>query len=111
VNVSVVKGYDGGITIGQRKIFLFSGTGPTSYTQGASGGDVLSLPYGLKIDFVEVCMSVSRTYVLVPFPTVVGTTRAVWAFSWRAASNFAEVAGATNLSAESVQFIAYGGDF
>ena len=114
MQLTVVKGYEGGITVGQREMFVFSGTGPKSYSNigsQAGTGDVLSPPFGLYLDAVMSCMTVSKTYLLIPFPSAVGTTRAAWAFRRFTAAAMTEVANTTDLSGESVQFGALGGNF
>src|SRR5207237_10888619 len=85
VQLTVVKGYEGGITVGQREMFVFSRTGPKSYSNiGSQGGtgDVLSPPFGLYLDAVMSCMTVSKTYLLIPFTSAVGTTSPSWALLW-----------------------------
>jgi len=114
VQLNVIRGYDGGLAIGQREAFVFTGTGPKSYSNiGSSSGtgDVMAPPFGFYIDATQACMTKSGTYYLIPFPSAVGTTRATWAFRWFVTSTMAEVANTTDLSAESVQFLALGGNF
>jgi len=114
VQVTILPAYAGGIEIGQRKLFLGSGTGPASYSNVASSGgtgDIITMPFGFYIDFPFVCMTKSGNFMLIAFPSAVGTSRATWAFKWFQVSNFTEVANTTNLSAESVQFPVLGGDF
>jgi hypothetical protein len=114
VQPTIIRGYDGGIAVGQREAFVFSGSGPASYSNiGSSSGtgDVITLPFGVYLDAVMVCMTVSKLYILFPFASAVGTTRATWTFRWFVAATMAEVANTTNLSGESVQFGALGGNF
>ena len=111
---TIIRGYDGGIAVGQREAFVLTGSGPTSYSNiGSSSGtgDVITAPFGVYIDAVVPVLTKSGTYYLIPFPSAVNTTRATWAFRWFVTSTMAEVANTTNLSAESVQFLAFGGNF
>jgi len=114
VQAAYTKGYEGGITVGQRVLFNFSGSGPTSYSNvesNAGTGDVIVFPFGIYADNVVPCMSKSGNFVLFAFPSAIGTTRATWSFKWRNVSNFGEVANGTNLSAEQVDFTVLGGNF
>lgn len=103
------KGYEGGLSVGQRQFWTYTGKGPTSYSQAT--GDVLTLPTGVYLDSVEPCMDTTHTYLLIPYPSAVGSTRAAWSFKWYTAAGMTEVTGATNLSTFNVQFGAWGGEF
>lgn len=109
MQLQTVKGYEGGLTIGQRKIYAFFGTGPAAYANPA--GDALSGPFSEYLDYVAPAMSVSKTYEVNMVPNTVGTTRAAWVAKWYVVSTGAEVANGVNLSAESVQFMALAGEF
>jgi hypothetical protein len=102
-------GYEGGIVIGQRKLFVFPSVGPTSYSQ--TTGDVVVAPVGVYIDYIAPTMSVSKTYEVRFFPSAVNTTRATWTAKWYVISSGAEVGNAVNLSGESIQTLAVGGEF
>ena len=105
----VVKGYEGGLSVGQRQKWTYYGSGPASYSQ--TTGDVISVPPGVYLDSIEPCMDTTHTYLLVPYPSTVGSTRAVWSFKWYTAAGMTEVAPGTNLSTFSAQFSAWGGEF
>jgi hypothetical protein len=109
VQLKIVPAYEGGITVGQKLLYTLYGSGPASYSQ--TTGDVLSLPYGIYLDSVDVCMDTTHTYLLVPYPSVVGSDRITWSFKWYTAAGMTEVAGLTNLSTFSAQFAARGGNF
>lgn len=97
------------VMIGQREGLVFNGVGPSSYSQTTK--DVIVTPPGLYLDSVEQCTTVSGTYALRAVPSATGTTRATWKFVWYVISTGAEVANAVDLSAEKVQFGAFGGSF
>jgi hypothetical protein len=109
VQLLTAKGYEGGLTIGQRKAFVFYANGPTSYANPA--GDVVSAPSGLYLDAVNDTMSVSKLYFVEFYPSSVGSTRATWTAKYFVAATALEVANGVNLSAEQFQFLAFGGDF
>lgn len=113
MQLSIVKGYEGAISIGQKQRFGFYGSGPASYVQvtATGGGDPLLTPFGLYLDQVDACMDTTGVYVLLPVPTVVGSTRAAWRWAWFTASGMTQVAASTNLSTYNVQFGAGGGEF
>jgi hypothetical protein len=114
VQPTIIRGYDGGITVGQREAFVLTGSGPTSYSNiGSSSGtgDLITPPFGIYLDVVTPILTKSGTFYLIPFPSAVNTTRATWAFRWFTTATMAEVGNGTNLSAESVQFLALGGNF
>lgn len=95
--------------VGQREILVVNGTGPASYSQ--TNGDAILLPPGLYIDWVPSGgLTVSKTYYVRAYPSALGQ-RSAWTLKWYVTSTAAEVAGAVNLSAESVQFIMIGGEF
>ena len=109
MQVKTAKGYDGGLSVGQRQKFTYKGTGPKSYSQ--TTGDIITLPFGVYLDDVYPCMDTTGTYLLVPYPSAVDTTRATWTFKWFTAAGMTQVANATDLSSFSVQFGAFGGEF
>lgn len=96
------------VTVGQRELYVFYGTGPSSYN--STTGDILYLPTGMYLDYVAPSMSVSKTYNVRAYPSATGTTRATWVLKWYVISTGAE-AGAVDLSAEKVQFLGIGGSF
>jgi hypothetical protein len=109
VQLQTVKGYEGGLTIGQRKAYVFYANGPAAYANPA--GDPLLPPSGLYLDIVNDTMSVSKNYFVDFFPSAVGSTRATWTAKYFVAATGLEVANGVNLSAEQFQFLAFGGDF
>ena len=104
-------GYEGGISIGQRKLWSMfnNGGGPTSYSQ--TTGDAVSGPPNEYFDFIASAMTVSKTYLVRFYPSAVNTTRASWVAKWYVISTGAEVNNSTNLSAEFIQTLAMGGEF
>lgn len=107
MQLSLLRGYPD--RIGKRFAFVGNGKGPSSYTQYANGGDVVSgLPFQNYIDSIAPAVSVSGTYVVYPIPKTVGA-RQTWALKWVTISTGTEVAASTNLSAESVQLGGFGG--
>ena len=108
MQVSVVKGYEGGLSVGQRQKWTYYGAGPTSYL---AAGDVILTPPGVYLDAIDACMDTTGTYIAVPFPTTVGSTRATWAFKYYTANGMTVVTAATNLSTYNFQFSAWGGEF
>jgi hypothetical protein len=109
VQASIVKGYEGGLAVGQRQKWTYYGSGPASYAQAT--GDPISVPPGVYLDSVEACMDTTGTYIAVPFPTTVGSTRATWSFLYFTASGMVKVGNAVNLSTFNFQFSAWGGEF
>jgi hypothetical protein len=105
VQVSIVKGYEGGLSVGQRQKWTFYGAGPTS----AAAADTILLPPGIYIDAVDVCMDTTGTYIAVPYPSTVGSTRATWSFLYYTANGMTLYTG--NLSTKNFQFSAWGGEF
>lgn len=98
------------VTVGQRQIYLFSALGPSSYS--TSTFDPVNLPAGIYLDFIDGCTTVSKTYFVRFFPSAAGSgSRPTWIAKWYTASTGSEVSNATNLSAEQIQFIAFGGNF
>lgn len=96
--------------VGQRQFYLFSASGPSSYSQTTS--DPVNLPAGIYLDFIEGCQTVSKTYTLRFFPSVTGSgSRPTWVAKWYTISTGSEVSNAVDLSAEKVQFLAIGGNF
>lgn len=109
MQLSILSAYSGGIAIGQRKLFVYSATGPASYNQ--TTGDAVVAPIGEYIDAMFEAMSVSKTYKILFYPSAVGSTRASWVAKWYVISTGAEVANAVNLSGESIQSAFLGGEF
>jgi hypothetical protein len=111
MQLTLLKGYPD--YVGKRQIFCGNGTGPTSYVQKTStpnaGGDIVTYPpFQNYIDIIFPAMSLSGTYIVYPYPVVVGP-RQVWALKWVTISTGTEVAASTNLSAESVQLAGFAG--
>lgn len=108
MQAKVLPGYEGGLTVGQRKVAGFTATGPTSYNTSTKDAFLFTaLSY---IDFVQDSVSVSKNYVVAFVPSVAGP-RASWAAIWIAVATGLEVTSGTNLSAESIIGQAWGGDF
>lgn len=114
MNANFVKGTQG-FTPGEQGLAVLYGIGPTSYS---TAGDVISNPgAGYYIQFPMQCTTKSGTYTLRAVPVATNEVRAGatspsasgWAWHWYVISTGAEVAGAVDLSAESVQFGAIGG--
>jgi hypothetical protein len=105
VQAKIVKGYEGGLSVGQRQKFTFYGAGPIS----AAAADTISVPPGVYLDSVGVCMDTTGTYIAVPYPSTVGSTRATWKFLYYTANGMTLYTG--NLSAVNFQFDAWGGEF
>jgi len=106
--VSLLNGYPA--TIGERRAYTFYGTGPASYSQ-TTGDPVTTPSMGMYLDTVFQAMSVSKTYEVRFYPASTGTSRAAWTAKWYVISTGAEVANGVNLSAEKIQFGAFGGEF
>lgn len=99
--------------VGKRFIICGNGTGPASYVQvtATGGGDPIIIPrYQNYIDILFPALTVSRTYLVIPVPVLVGA-RGTWRLKWTTQSTGAEVSASTNLSAESVQIGGFGGDY
>ena len=109
MQANIVKGYEGGLSVGQRQKWTFYGAGPTSAPTNAASADAISVPPGIYLDSVEVCMDTTGTIIAVPFPSTVGSTRATWKFLYYTAITMALATG--NLSAYNFQFSAWGGEF
>lgn len=104
----VMPGYEGGVTLGQRKLVVFTGKGPASYnTTTKDALQIQTFPY---IDFVNDSVAVSKNYVVEWTPSVAGP-RATWAGIWISVATGLEVAPGTNLSGESIIGQCFGGDF
>lgn len=109
MKLTLLHGYPD--NVGQRQIFDGYGSGPASYVQLASGGDVVSAPnFQFYFDNIFPAMSKSGTYLVYAFPTVMGA-RATWALKWVTASTGAEVSAAVDLSAEQVMLSGFGGNY
>lgn len=106
-----IPGYEGGIAIGQRKLWVMqnNGGGPTSYSQ--TTGDAVTGPVGEYFDTISTGMTVSKTYLVRFFPSQNNTTRASWIAKWYVISTQSEVANGINLSAELIQTLVIGGEF
>lgn len=109
MKLTLLHGYPD--NIGLRQALVGYGSGPASYVQQASGGDVVQAPtFQFYFDILHPAMSKSGTYLVYPFPTAVGS-RATWALKWVTASTGAEVSAAVDLSAEQVQLSGFGGNY
>ena len=92
---------------GEFELFVLEGTGPASY---ASAGDPIVNPgVGEHIYAPIGAVSLSGTYYVVPQPASAGVLGVVWSWIWFVVATGVPVAAATNLSAETVQFGAIGG--
>ena len=108
MQLSLLSTYEGGISVGQRQMFVYTAAGPAAYSQ--TTGDALSVPTGVYLDANPPCVDTTGTYMVVFVPSVVGT-RVTWTARWYTLSGMTQVANATNLSAVNVQFGAQGGEF
>ena len=104
----VLPGYEGAITIGQRKVIIFTGAGPANYN--TSTKDIVQITAFPYIDFINDSISVSRNYVIEYAPSVAGP-RASWVAIWSSIATGLEVVAGTNLTGESFIGQAFGGDF
>jgi hypothetical protein len=94
--------------VGEMEIFLLTGVGPSSYSQ--TTGDVIKNPgTGENLYAVAECVTLSKTYVLRPYPSAVNSLRPTWTWKWYTQSSGSEVSNGVDLSAEKVQFMALGG--
>lgn len=109
---------------GGHGVMVFLYTGPSSYTNGAGNGDLITavggntgtqvLPSntGLRTLIAVIpCISASGTYAIEGGPTAtLGTAGAARGFAlrWRTFATGAEVAGATNLSGETAILVVIG---
>ena len=109
MQLSLLSSYAGGISVGQRQQFVYSASGPTSYSQ--TTGDVVSFPSGVYIDEIRPCVDTTGVYMVVFTPTVVGNRAGPWTARWYTLSGMTQVASLTNLSSVNVQFGAQGGEF
>ena len=93
--------------VGKRLVWAGYGKGPASY---ATGGDPIALPgFQNYIDSIQSGgLSVSGTYYVRAIPSV-GGIRPTWKLVWIVASTNAQVANATDLSAETIQLGGLGG--
>jgi len=96
------------VTVGQREFLLFTATGPKSYD--ATNLDAVSLPYGIYLDFIEECTTVSGTYCAQWKPSATGN-RPSWKAIWIVVATGIPVGNGVDLSGESIQFGAWGGSF
>lgn len=108
MQLSIPSAYAGGIAIGQRKLYAFNASGPSSYSQ--TTGDAVVPPINEYVDAMPPCMTVSKNYQVWFYPSAVGTTRASWVAKWYTTAG-AEVGNGVNLSAENIQSFFIGGEF
>lgn len=109
MQLTLLKGYPD--VVGRRAIWSGSGSGPTSYSGGTSGGDsITGLPFQFYIDSIFSAVSVSGTYLVVAQRSAVGA-RATFKLRWFTMSGMTEVTNATNLSAEKVNLSGFGGKY
>ena len=112
MQAKAMRGYESGLAIGQKKLVVLIASGPASYSVAGDPLVVVDFPH-LDIPFGP-CRSVSGTY-RVEFQPNTASTRAGWTAIWIVAETAsvpaAPVAAAVNLSAETVMFLAMGGDF
>jgi hypothetical protein len=109
VQTSISKGYEGGLSVGQRQFWVRNGSGPTSAPTGASNADTILVPPGQYLDEVSPCLDTTGTILAIPFPSAVGTTRATWKFLYYTAVGMTLATG--NLSTYNFQFGTWGGEF
>lgn len=109
MNTSYVQGQTTGY--GELKVNLLTGSGPAAYSQ-TTADPIANPAAGDYIEFPMTCTTKSGTYTLVGVPAAVGFLRAGgaspsasgWKWVWYTTQGMTQVAGATNLSAEVVQF-------
>ena len=108
MQVTLFHGYPD--RVGRRAIWCGTGVGPTSYVGGSAPTDqILVGPFQFQIDSIaEISISVSGTYYAIAQPSVAGV-RGKWFLRYFTAATGAEVANATNLSAESFVISGFGG--
>lgn len=94
--------------VGRRQIFCGFATGPKSYSQ-TTGDPVTIPPFQNYVDCLFPAMTVSKTYEVRFYPSGTGP-RQTWTAKWYTVAG-AEVANATDLSAESVQVGGFGGSY
>lgn len=109
MQLNLLSAYAGGISVGQRQLFVYFAIGPASYSQTTR--DPVSLPNGVYLDAMNECMDTTGTYEIIFYPSATNTTRASWIASWWVAATGAEVANGVNLSGFKIQFGANGGEF
>ena len=80
--------------------------GPTSYVNG-TGQTIIDSSFR-SLDYVCASMTVSGTYNVQAQPKTAGAGQ-TWYLRWFVTATGAEVTNATNLSAETVQFMVVGG--
>jgi hypothetical protein len=106
VQTSIQKGYEGGISIGQKQLWVFSGAGPNP---ASNAGDTLLFPAGIYIDWVAPAIDNTGTYLAIPYPST-GGPRPTWKFLYFNLTSWA-VLNSGNLSASTFVFEALGGEF
>lgn len=104
----ILPGYEGGVAIGQRKLWVVTAIGPASYSQ--TTGDVVSFAINEYIDFIAEALTISKTYTVSFIPAVTGN-RQVWTARWFVNSTGAEVGNGVSLVGESIQTVIFGGEF
>ena len=112
MNAKTIPGQEGGLAVGQRKLYTVSGSGPSSYSR--TTGDVIFIGTKLYIDDVlsaNIRPTVSGTYYVMASYSAANTTRATWTLHWYVTATSTEVANGIDLSAEKVQFTVLGGEF
>lgn len=107
MQLTLLSGYPD--NVGRRQIWAGYGTGPASYN--ATTRDPLAFPrFQFYVDVIIPAVTVSGTYIVYGIAAGVGP-RQQWALKWVTAATGAEVAAATNLSAEQVQLGGFGGQY
>jgi hypothetical protein len=102
--IALLHGYPD--RVGKRFNFAGDYTGPSSYV---TGGDPIVLPgFQNYIDSIQGDFSTDGTYYLHFINSGAGP-RATWKAKWIVSATNAEVAAATNLSAESARVSGLGG--
>lgn len=108
MQLSLLSTYEGGISVGQRQMFVYTASGPASYSQ--TNGDALSVPTGVYLDAIPPAVDTTGVYMVIFVPSVTGT-RVTWTARYYTLSGMTQVANATNLAAINFQFGAQGGEF
>jgi hypothetical protein len=109
VQLNLLSAYAGGISVGQRQLFVYSAVGPASYSQTTQ--DPVALPTGVYLDAMNECLDTTGTYEVIFYPSATNTTRATWTAVWFVVATAAQVANGVNLSGVKIQFSANGGEF
>jgi hypothetical protein len=96
--------------IGNRQIFVGTGTGPTLYS--STGTDTITLPYQFQIDSVlGPAVSTDGTTIAVPYPTTAGnpSTWVLRYYTFTAATGAWGAETGANLSTKTFQLAVLGG--